>query len=716
MNLKILLILFMMALATILVLVSILLTWKEKTTQCDVEPQASLKKRHNNQSLVFAGLSAEEMDHVIRYLQSHLGLPLVDAFHANPSDNCIYYVDLQLPCKDEVLEFLDHGGAFPTRQALVVVYFGGQSDPNITEYVVGPLPVPTYHQDVTVQKYGGKIPYHSRTVLGNEYEQIGEFLLEKKLREAPTFLNQVFGHNGSNFQALTSAPRGFQSGDRATWFALFQNVPGFFLHPVGLELLVDHSSLNISLWSVPKVFYNGQYYSGLAELERAFLEKRVHVEKVKPVSSDGGFSSVNPRVPPGGFGPLHYEPCGPRYSVSNNQVVSSLWSFAFRMDVNRGPHIYDVRFRGHRIVYELSVQDAMSVYGSNSPGGMSTRYMDGNFGMGRFTYSLVKGVDCPYSATYLDATYLIETVKPEVQKNSICVFEESLGAPFRRHYSNLQSLFYGGLPGSALVLRSVATMGNYDYVWDFVFHLNGAIESKVRATGYITSSFFYGDGLDYGNRVADHTLGTIHTHLINYKVDLDVADILFYDQDELPEDPDFRRVTLEEAQRTYAQSVRLVGLHKKIQILLEQAAVPIVTAAAAAKLEVDRALTDQRQAEEQLLVDAAAARARATAGTGACKLKWHLRRHRSQASNPPASSLRRSQHHSNLRYKRRLGSWDNNPLASSLWRSQLQDSLRHLHHQMGLLMGEDAPRGEAPQPSGASLQDKKRPQLYAPEK
>lgn len=114
MNLKILLILFAMALTTIFVLVTVLLTQKEKATLCGVEPQASLKERHNDQCLVFAGLSAEEMAHVISYLQSHLGLPLVDAFRASPSDNCIYYMDMQLPCKDEVLDFLDHGGAWPT--------------------------------------------------------------------------------------------------------------------------------------------------------------------------------------------------------------------------------------------------------------------------------------------------------------------------------------------------------------------------------------------------------------------------------------------------------------------------------------------------------------------------------------------------------------------------------------------------------------------------
>ncbi|XP_044274619.1 membrane primary amine oxidase-like isoform X1 [Varanus komodoensis] len=525
MNVKALFVLVMLALVAILALVCVLLTRSASSAPCAAEIQPSLNEMHNDQSLVFAALSAEEIALVLKYLQSELRLPLVDAYHAGSSDNCIYYLDIELPSKEEVLKFLDHGGPQPPREALAVVFFGNQPDPNITEYVVGPLPKLTYHRDVTTQKYRSKISYHGRTVMGNEYEQIRKFMVEKKFPEAPTFLNQVFGHNGSNFAGLTSAPRGFQSGDRATWFSLFQNVKGYFLHPVGMEVLVNHSGLNITNWSVAKVFYNGQYYNGMAELEREFIEKRVLVAKLKTVSPDGGFSSMYRKVPTLGCGPLHHEPCGLRYSVKKNQVVSSSWSFAFRIDVHRGVHIYNIKFKDQRIVYELSVQDAMSVYGSNCPTQMLTRYMDASFGIGRFMYSLVRGVDCPYSATYLDAVYLVENLKPEVQKNSICVFEQSIDGPFRRHYSNLQSLHYGGLSGYAIVLRSVSTLGNYDYIWDFVFHPNGAIESKVRATGYITSSFLYGDALNYGNRVADSTLGTIHTHLINYKVDLDVGGV-----------------------------------------------------------------------------------------------------------------------------------------------------------------------------------------------
>ncbi|XP_068775112.1 amine oxidase [copper-containing] 3 [Struthio camelus] len=458
----------------IFILSCMLLSRGKRSASCESHPRNVEKTGSRSQSLVFADLTPEEMVQVVRYLQENLGVPLVDASRAFPSDNCIFSVDVQVPAKAEVLQFLDGGGARPAREALAVLYFGNQPDPNITEYVVGPLPTPAYHRDVTVQKYGGRVPYHRRLMLGSEYEQ---------------------------------------------------NVSGFFLHPVGLEVLVDHSSLDISQWVVSRVFYNGQYYRDMVQLESAYVQGRISVEKVKKAPRDGDFSSMKPRAPPAAMFPLQYEPQGPRYSVRNNHVVFQAWSFAFGMSVNTGMRLFDVRYQGERVVYEISVQEALSVYGSNCPGGMSTRYMDGSFGIGRFTSPLVRGVDCPYSATYMDVYYLAQSQVSRTTKNALCVFEHNLGSPLRRHYSNLQSFYYGGLVNSALIVRSIATLGNYDYVWDFIFYQNGAIEAKVQATGYVSSSFLHGDGLRYGNRVWEHTLGTIHTHSINYKVDLDVGGV-----------------------------------------------------------------------------------------------------------------------------------------------------------------------------------------------
>ncbi|XP_058036330.1 membrane primary amine oxidase-like isoform X3 [Ahaetulla prasina] len=523
MNQKILFLMLFLAFLAIFALVCILLTRGGKYDSCASQSQALTENLNNKWSCLFADLSQEELVHVVQYLKSNLGGTLEDASHAQPSDNCIYFVDLELPSKADTLSFLDHGGRCPPRQALVVVYFGNQPDPNVTEYVVGPLPQPLYHRDVTVQKYGGQVPYYRRPSLIAEHKQMAHFLQSTVFPTAPRFMQEVLNYDGANLAAMTTTPKGMKSGDRETWLILYQNVTGYFLHPVGLEVLIDHGSLDITHWIVKKVFYGGQYYRDMAQLEREFTEGHRHVEKVNRVPADGGFSSMKPRVRHAKLSSLNYEPFGPHYSVKNNQVHSASWSFAYRMDLRRGPQLFDIRFKNERIVYELSVQDTMSVYGSNNPGGMSIRYMDGSFGIGKFSSPLMRGLDCPYSATYLNVTFLAEVERPLITRDAICVFEQDMGVPFRRHFSKLHSLYYGGLQSIALVFRSISTIGNYDYIWDFVFHPNGAIENKVRATGYISSSYLHNDGLEYGNRVGDYTLGTIHTHFVGFKLDLDVA-------------------------------------------------------------------------------------------------------------------------------------------------------------------------------------------------
>ncbi|XP_077170223.1 amine oxidase [copper-containing] 3-like [Paroedura picta] len=523
---KTVVIFLILALATVFALVCVLLTRREKVSTCGCsERPASPEAASGEESDIFADLTAEEMAQVVAYLRGNLGVPLQDARHAEPAENCIYYLDLQLPGKAEALAFLDHQRARPPREALAVVFFGGQPEPNVTEFLVGPLPNPTYHRDITLQKFGRKVPYHSRPVTEKEYRDIDLFIFHE-LSKAPAFLRDCCEYPTTDLATLTTAPRGLQSGDRATWFVLFQNVvgSGYYVQPVGLEVLVDHGHLNRSRWVVRSVFYDGQYYPGLAQLEKSYKERAVKAVRVKRVQPEEDSASMKPPAPPAAppVGPMQFEPQGRRYSVTGSRVAYLSWSFAFGMNVNTGPRLFDIRFGQERVAYELSLQEALAVYGSDCPGGMSTRYMDGSLGIGKFSFELVRGVDCPYRATYVDRHYLMESESPRLRKSSVCIFEHDTGVPLRRHFSNMGSFYYGGLARYALVLRAISTLINYDYVWDFVFYQNGAIEVKVHATGYISSSFFTGKGKAFGSRVGDHTLGTLHTHLMNYKVDLDI--------------------------------------------------------------------------------------------------------------------------------------------------------------------------------------------------
>ncbi|KAM6443617.1 primary amine oxidase, lung isozyme-like [Liasis olivaceus] len=476
-------------------------------------------------SQVFQDLTPEEIMQVKMYLQSSLGVPLAETPQAKPSDNCIYFITLQLPPKAEVLQFLDHQGYRPPREALAVVHFGNQLDPNVTEFVVGPLPEPTYHQDITVEKYGGKLPYSKRFVLRNEFKEINDFLKRNEYPKAPNFMQKVLNYNGSSFGYSRQMPPGLKSGDRKMWLSLFQNVIGYYLHPVGFEVQVDYSSLDVSQWKVIKVFYNGQYFEDMEDIERQFNMGKVIVDKVKEASPDGGYSSLKQRVPPKHPGPLQYEPRGSRYRIQNNQVTFMRWRFAFGIDASTGPRIFDVRFNGERIIYELSLQDASAIYGSNSPKSMLIKYMDVSFGLGSNIFPLTQGVDCPYLSNYLDWHFFRDTSLPVSRKKAICIFEQNAELPLRRHYESIQFPFYGGLADSHLVFRTISTVGNYDYIWDFIFHQNGAVGVRVHASGYILSSFYFGDARDFGNRVQEWVLGIIHTHNIQFKVDLDIGGV-----------------------------------------------------------------------------------------------------------------------------------------------------------------------------------------------
>nr|XP_014350021.1 PREDICTED: membrane primary amine oxidase-like [Latimeria chalumnae] len=150
---------------------------------------------------------------------------------------------------------------------------------------------------------------------------------------------------------------------------------------------------------------------------------------------------------------------------------------------------------------------------------MLTRYFDGSFGFGTYSHELVRGVDCPYNATFLDTYHFFDADGPVRINNSIFVFEHNTVVPLRRHYS---ASHYGGLTNGVLIIRTITTIGNYDYVWDYIFYQNGAIEAKIHATGYISTAYLFGDGLKYGTKVRTNTLGTIHNHFLHYKVDLDI--------------------------------------------------------------------------------------------------------------------------------------------------------------------------------------------------
>lgn len=482
---------------------------------------------------MFADLNPKEMKAVRDYLHAQEGLGLTSAKDKALKKNSILLIELHVPRKHEALRALDRGQAKPPRQARVVVQFGNQAQPNITEFIVSPLPYPKTYE-VKTFKGGKPILFESRPITTVEYDHLIE-VLEKVATKARRLLHESTGFTFTDCgdRCLTFsdiAPRGLAPGERRTWIMLQKFVEGYFIHPVGFEVLINHRDLDPEKWTVEKVWYNGQYFDSVEELMEKYDEGTIEKHKLPEHDPDDLYSTFVPRghsnTPTNIHGPKLVEPQGPRYHVDGNFVEYAGWSFAFRVRSSAGLQIFDLRFNGERVAYEVSLQEAIAFYSGDTPAAMQTKYIDAGWAMGTSDYELAPGIDCPEIATFRDMYHYYDTDKPVRYRNALCIFEMTTGMPLRRHFnSNFKGgyNFFAGLENTVLVIRTTSTVYNYDYIWDFHFYQNGVMEARVSATGYIHATFFTPNGLNYGTKVYSYVLGNLHTHLIHYKVDLDIA-------------------------------------------------------------------------------------------------------------------------------------------------------------------------------------------------
>ena len=193
--------------------------------------------------------------------------------------------------------------------------------------------------------------------------------------------------------------------------------------------------------------------------------------------------------------------------------------FSFYVGFTRdtGMQLHNIEYQGQRIIYELGLQEALAHYAAADPLQQVIAYLDSFYGFGPSTFELVQGYDCPAYATYLNVSFYTNEVS-HTHPNALCLFENDPQYPIARHISEDYTTVTKNVN---LVLRSVATVGNYDYMFEYEFHLDGSIHVTVRASGYIQGAY-YANNTDYGFHIHDVLSGDMHDHVINYKLDLDV--------------------------------------------------------------------------------------------------------------------------------------------------------------------------------------------------
>ncbi|KAJ7479846.1 copper amine oxidase [Mycena latifolia] len=491
---------------------------------------------------IFISLTNDEAASVVSFLHNQTELNLTAAADAGAWDNAIEVLDLVQPNKTDALEYLDNGAPLPDRFAVARIAFGATEEPYVQDFIVGPLPISntsTYASlDWATTSGSAKI---------RNYNADEELLTQWKFDVTATVADIVLdllngtatGSDDDDFDIWGIDPLWMEEIDgeerviiwNTYWRfpsdedAVFDGTsckspPGETLLPQGLFFKSDITGRDSSKWKVLGWVYGDIFYPTTEEFRKAWSSPDfVKYDLNLPGSWIGSDQTGDPLPGDNIAPPVAVQPSGQRFAVDEAQKYIEWMDFSFYLTFTRdtGVRLFDIRYKGDRIVYELGFQEAIAHYAGNDPVQSGTAYMDTFVGFGPYAFELIPGYDCPAYSHFLNSTFHAVEVST-THRNNICLFESDAGYLIQRHSS---SNYVAATKNIVFTLRSVSTVGNYDYSFDYVFAMDGSIETIIRASGYIQSAY-YAKNNDYGYQVHDALSGSMHDHVLNWKVDIDI--------------------------------------------------------------------------------------------------------------------------------------------------------------------------------------------------
>jgi primary-amine oxidase len=231
------------------------------------------------------------------------------------------------------------------------------------------------------------------------------------------------------------------------------------------------------------------------------------------------------------------QPEGSNVTFDGNFVEWQKWRFHVRFERRSGTIVSLVTYDGRSVMYQGSLAEAFVPYQDPDVNWYYRTFMDaGEFGFGALASPLTPGLDVPPNAVLLGAVIsaaIPDPVLPVVPlplDDVVGIFERRTGNPEWRHFEFLSGL-YEGRAAVELVVRTIAQVGNYDYMVDWIFTQSGAIRVEVHLTGIDIDKGVVSASLDdptaaadtaHGTLVAPYLVAPFHSHHFNFRLDMDV--------------------------------------------------------------------------------------------------------------------------------------------------------------------------------------------------
>ena len=180
------------------------------------------------------------------------------------------------------------------------------------------------------------------------------------------------------------------------------------------------------------------------------------------------------------------QPDGASFEINGQEVRWQKWRFRFTMHPREGLVLhtvgYDDEGRMRSILYRGSLSEMVVPYGDTDTNWRWRSAFDvGEYSVGRLASSIEPKTDAPENATLIDATFAGDDGQPYVLPRALGIYERD-GGLLWKHYEGY-STKNESRRARQLVIFSIATIGNYDYAVNWVFHQDGVLEADAALSG-----------------------------------------------------------------------------------------------------------------------------------------------------------------------------------------------------------------------------------------
>lgn len=229
------------------------------------------------------------------------------------------------------------------------------------------------------------------------------------------------------------------------------------------------------------------------------------------------------------------QPKGPTFEIRDHEVRWQNWRFRFGLNSREGLVLYTVGYedggRVRSILYRGSCSEMAVPYGDPGMNWFFKNAFDaGEDSFGRYASMLEPLRDYPDDALTFDAVLPSEQGDWFEIPRAVALYERDAGLLWK-HYDHDHN--HGeSRRARELVLSWIATVGNYDYGFNWVFHEDGSLEMEVLLTGFmeckatklesVSNAGHQQGDLKYGHLVAKKLIAVHHQHFFNFRLDMDV--------------------------------------------------------------------------------------------------------------------------------------------------------------------------------------------------